>query len=65
MKKETLKELIEIIFTKCETILQFKEEVLKLVDLYGNEDDDITQNDNKLNDDKLNEKVVDDHFFKM
>ncbi len=38
MKKQTLKELIEIEFDRCETISQFKQEVFRLVDLYENDD---------------------------
>lgn len=34
MKKETLKELIELEFGRCETISQFKLEVFRLIDLY-------------------------------
>lgn len=34
MKSETLKELIEVEFERCETISQFKTEVFRLIDLY-------------------------------
>lgn len=34
MKIETLKELIEIEFDRCETISQFKSEVFRLLDVY-------------------------------
>ena len=34
MKKQTLKELIEIEFERCETISDFKHEVFRLIDLY-------------------------------
>ena len=34
MTSETLKQLIEIEFDRCETISQFKSEVFRLIDLY-------------------------------
>lgn len=34
MKIETLKELIEIEFDRCETISQFKSEVFRLLEMY-------------------------------
>jgi hypothetical protein len=34
MKKETLKQLIEVEYERCETISQFKSEVFRLLDLY-------------------------------
>ena len=34
MTKETLKELIQVEFDRCLTLLQFKEEVFRLLDLY-------------------------------
>jgi hypothetical protein len=34
MTTKTLKQLIEIEFERCETISQFKSEVLRLIDLY-------------------------------
>ena len=34
MTTETLKQLIEIEFERCETISHFKSEVLRLIDLY-------------------------------
>jgi hypothetical protein len=37
MKIETLKELIEIEFDRCETISQFKSEVFRLLDVYVND----------------------------
>jgi hypothetical protein len=37
MKIETLKELIEIEFRRCETISQFKSEVFRLLDVYDND----------------------------
>lgn len=37
MKIETLKELIEIEFDRCETISQFKSEVFRLLDMYDND----------------------------
>jgi hypothetical protein len=41
MKKETLKELIEIEFDRCETISHFKKEVFRLIDLYDNDKEQI------------------------
>jgi hypothetical protein len=37
MKKNTLKELIEIEFDRCETISHFKQEVFRLIDLYNDD----------------------------
>jgi hypothetical protein len=65
MKIETLKELIEIEFDRCETISQFKAEVFRLIDTYYI---DIThpstiQTDSNLTDfQKLNRKILMDNF---
>ena len=37
MKNQTLKELIEVEFDRCETISHFKKEVFRLFDLYEND----------------------------
>lgn len=37
MKKQTLKELIEVEFDRCETISHFKKEVFRLIDLYDSD----------------------------
>jgi hypothetical protein len=37
MKIETLKELIEIEFRRCQTISQFKSEVFRLLDVFEND----------------------------
>lgn len=41
MKKETLKQLIEIEFERVETISQFKSEVFRLIDLYLSDNENI------------------------
>jgi hypothetical protein len=38
MKKETLKQLIEVEYERCETISQFKSEVFRLLDLYESDE---------------------------
>lgn len=43
MNKETLKELIEIEFDRCETISHFKKEVFRLIDLYDNDNQKISK----------------------
>jgi hypothetical protein len=37
MKKETLKQLIELVYTDELTVLEYKEKVLKIIDLYEND----------------------------
>jgi hypothetical protein len=38
MKKETLKQLIEVEYERCGTISQFKSEVFRLLDLYESDE---------------------------
>ena len=53
MKKETLKELIEIEFDRCETISHFKKEIFKLIDLYD-KDKSNDKIECKLDDNSMN-----------
>lgn len=41
MEKQTLKELIEIEFDRCETISHFKKEVFRLIDLYDDDNSSV------------------------
>jgi hypothetical protein len=43
MKKETLKQLIEVEYERCGTISQFKSEIFRLLDLYESDENVINR----------------------
>ena len=60
MKKQTLKELIEIEFDRCETIFHFKKEVFRLIDLYDGDGNNVEKILNVLGDTKIGVHFTED-----